>query len=160
MNYTAFQAKGISDHHLDARFDAKITNNDSIFVTWSDESGVTTISGGIDPTQLHNFPSQNTSRLATANYVHIFTPRLTNEFIFGYGTGYLVMLASDASNYLNSTSDPLNTLFQNTGSVLRRVYSGFPSAAIRELAQVSHLETQTNLSSSLTTWTGVWDATA
>ena len=51
----------------------------------------------------------------TANYVHLFTPNLTNEFIFGQGDGALVTMSASQFAYYNSSSNPLNTLFQNTG---------------------------------------------
>jgi hypothetical protein len=120
VNYVAYQGRGISNYHIDTRFDAKITANDSIFVTWSKSNGTNTITGGIPPYQLYNFPNQDQAYLITANYVHIFTPTLTNEFIFGMGDGALVTLTSSQQSYINSDSNPLNTLFQNTGDGLNR----------------------------------------
>ena len=116
MNYVAYQAPGISNYHIDTRFDARITANDSIFVTWSDQTGSTTLTGGIPPGQLHNFPVQDQSYLVTANYVHIFNPRLTNEFIFGADDGALLTISSGQLGWYNSGSNPFNTLFQNTGT--------------------------------------------
>jgi hypothetical protein len=116
VNYTAFQTSGISNYHVDTRFDAKITDNDSMFVTWSRQVGTSTVTGGIAPTQLHDFPVQDQGYLVTTNYVHVFTPRLTNEFLFGTGDSGLETLSSAEGAYLNSSSNPLNTLFQNTGT--------------------------------------------
>ncbi len=116
VNYVAYQAPGISNYHIDTRFDARITANDSIFVTWSDQTGSTTLTGGIPPGQLHNFPVQDQSYLVTANYVHIFNPRLTNEFIFGADDGALLTISSGQLGWYNSGSNPFNTLFQNTGT--------------------------------------------
>jgi hypothetical protein len=120
INYVTYQGRGISNYHIDTRFDAKITANDSIFVTWSKSHGVNTITGGIPPFQLYNFPNQDQAYLVTANYVHIFTPTLTNEFIFGTGDGALITLTSAQQSYINSDSNPLNTLFQNTGDGLNK----------------------------------------
>jgi hypothetical protein len=116
VNYTAYQAPGISNYHIDTRFDARITDKDSIFVTWSKSYGLSTLAGGIPPNELYNFPTQDQAYLVTANYVHIFTPRLTNELIFGNGDGALVTLSSSQFGWYNSSSNPLNTLFQNTGT--------------------------------------------
>ncbi|MGA3227999.1 MAG: carboxypeptidase-like regulatory domain-containing protein, partial [Acidobacteriaceae bacterium] len=116
VNYTSTQASGISNYHIDTRFDAKISANDSIFVTWSRSNGTNTITGGIPPFQLYNFPSQDQAYLVTANYVHIFTPHLTNEFIFGNSDGAYRTLSASEQSFLNSGSDPLNTAFQNTGT--------------------------------------------
>jgi hypothetical protein len=116
VNYVAYQTPGISNYHIDTRFDAKIDANDSMFVTWSRSSGQSTLTGGIPPDELHNFPTQDQAYLVTANYVHIFTPNLTNEFIFGTGDGALVTMSSGQFAWYNSNSNPLNTLFQNTGT--------------------------------------------
>ncbi|WP_158821675.1 carboxypeptidase regulatory-like domain-containing protein [Granulicella sp. S156] len=116
VNYVSTQGSGISSYHFDTRFDAKITANDSIFVTWSKSSGGNTITGGIPPYQVHDFTNQDQAYLITANYVHIFTPHLTNEFIFGVGDGSLITISSSEQSFLNSASNPLNTQFQNTGT--------------------------------------------
>jgi hypothetical protein len=115
VNYVAYQAPGITNYHVDTRFDARISANDSMFVTWSDQKGSTSLSGGIPPTELHNFPVQDNSYLVTVNYVHSFTPRLTNEFILGTGDGALITMSSGQFSWYNSGTNPLNQLFQNTG---------------------------------------------
>jgi len=128
VNYVAYQTPGISQYHLDTRFDAILTQKDSVFVTWSKSDGESTLTGGIPPYQLHNFPTQDQAFLVTANYVHTFTPNLTNEFIFGYGDGALVTLSSSGFDYYNSSNNPLNSLFQNTGTGITKglfgVYAG------------------------------------
>jgi hypothetical protein len=120
VNFTAYQAPGISNYHIDTRFDGKITSNDSIFVTWSKSNGHTTLTGGLTPNQLHNFPVQDQSLLITANYLHIFTQHLTNEFIFGTGDGALVTMQQSLFGWYNGNSNPLNSLFQNTGDGLNK----------------------------------------
>ena len=95
VNYVTTTSPGISRYVIDTRFDATITSKDSAFVTWSQSIGSSTITGGIAPEQLHNFPNVDHGYLVTANYVHVFTPNLTNEFIFGFGDSFLVM----AGNY-------------------------------------------------------------
>ena len=116
VNYITYRTPGISNYHLDTRFDAKITSKDSLFVTWSKSNGSSTYAGGIPPTELYNFPNQDQSFLVTTNYVHIFTPRLTNEFLFGIGDGALVTMSASQFAYTNSSANPLNQLFQNTGT--------------------------------------------
>ena len=115
VNYVTYQSQGISQYHLDTRFDAKITNNDSLFVTWSKSNGSNTFGGGLQPTNLYSFPVADQAFLVTTNYVHIFTPNLTNEFIFGVGDGALVTMSQSQFSWTNSSSNPLNSLFQNTG---------------------------------------------
>ena len=114
VNYVATTAPSISNYHIDTRFDATITTRDSAFVTWSESIGSSQIAGGIPPEQLHNFPNKDQGFLVTANYVHVFSPRLTNEFIFGFGNSFL--LAAGNLSYFNSDANPLNHLFQNTGA--------------------------------------------
>ena len=74
INYVAYQTPGISNWHIDTRFDARLTAKDSIFVTWSRSSGLSTLTGGIPPFELHNFPTQDQAYLVTANYVHHLHP--------------------------------------------------------------------------------------
>ena len=115
VNYVTYQSRGISQYHLDTRFDAKIRNNDSLFVTWSKSTGSNTLTGGLQPAQLYNFPVADQGFLVTTNYVHIFTPNLTNEFIFGVGDSALVTMSPSQFGFTNSSANPLNSLFQNTG---------------------------------------------
>lgn len=115
-NYVTYQTPGITNYHIDTRFDARFTSKDSMFVTWSRQEGSTSLTGGIPPADLHDFPVQDQGYLVTVNYVHIFTPNLTNEFIFGAGDGALVTLSSGEGSYLNGSTNPLNSLFQNTGT--------------------------------------------
>jgi hypothetical protein len=114
VNYVTTTAPGISRYVIDTRFDAAITAKDSAFATWSRSVGSSSITGGLAPEQLHNFPNVDHGYLVTANYVHVFTPNLTNELIFGLGDSWL--LAGGDLSYLNSDANPLNKLFQNTGT--------------------------------------------
>lgn len=120
VNYATYQSSGISNYHIDTRFDARITDKDSMFVTWSRSNGASTLAGGIPPTGLYNFPNQDQAYLVTMNYVHVFNPRLTNEFIFGTGDGALLAPSSSQFAFYNSASSPLNSLFQNTGTGLTK----------------------------------------
>lgn len=128
VNYVTYQAPGISNYHIDTRFDAKISDKDSMFVTWSRSNGQSTLTGGIPPNELYNFPTQDQAYLVTVNYVHTFTPNLTNEFIFGTGDGALVTMSSSQFAYYNSSKNPLNALFQNTGTgITKGVFSVEPA---------------------------------
>jgi hypothetical protein len=120
VNYATYQAPGISQYHLDTRFDAHIRDSDSVFVTWSKAYGSSTLNGGIQPEQLYNFPVADQAYLVTVNYVHVFSPNLTNEFIFGVGDGSLVTMSAGQFSWYNGSQNPLNTLFQNTGDGLTK----------------------------------------
>jgi hypothetical protein len=120
VNYAAFQTPGFSNYHIDTRFDAALTSKDNIFVTWSRSYGTSSLAGGIPPYELHNFPVQDQAYLVTVNYARVFTPNLTNEFIFGTGDGALLSMSLSQFAYYNSASNPINQVFQNTGDGLNR----------------------------------------
>jgi hypothetical protein len=117
-NYYATEHGGFSNYHFDSRFDAHVTQNDFVFVTWSKSHGDNNNSGGIPPSNLYIQDIDDKAYLVTVNYAHVFTPRLTNEFIFGIGDGALINLSPSEFSYLNSSENPLNQIFQNTGQGL------------------------------------------
>ena len=137
-NFVGYQHLGISNYHIDTRFDAKMGANDSMFVTWSKSYGTSTDTGGLTPNELYDFPVQDQSYLVTVNYAHVFTPSLTNEFIFGVGDGALVTMSSGQMAWYNSSSNPFNQLLQNTGTgitkgVLALEFNGYASPGTGEI---------------------------
>jgi hypothetical protein len=136
VNFIGYQAPGISNYHIDTRFDARVTANDNVFVTWSKSSGHETLTGGLTPSELYDFPIQSQAYLVTVNYAHIFTPHLTNEFIFGVGDGILGYLSSSQQSWLNGDSNPLNSLFHNTGSSITRGFVGVSASNSGAASQV------------------------
>jgi hypothetical protein len=125
-NYQYVEQEGFSNYHVDTRFDATLTSNDSLFVTWSRSKGQNTITGAPPPDTLYAGEALDRSWLVTGNYVHIFSPRLTNELILGFGNGYLQMFTPSQYAWLNSSSNPFNQLFQNTGTGMNEgVFSVF-----------------------------------
>jgi len=119
-NYATTQNLGFSVYHLDTRFDARITNKDNVFVTWSMSHGTNNNSGSIAPSQLYLSNVDDKAYLVTVNYAHVFSPNLTNEFILGIGNGALQTLSPSEIGFLNSSDNPFNSIFQNTGSGLTR----------------------------------------
>ena len=117
-NYSTTQTLGFTNYHIDTRFDARITNKDVVFVTWSKSHGTNDNSGNVPPSQLYIQNVDDKSYLVTVNYAHVFTSRLTNEFIFGVGQAALQTQAPSAISYLNSSANPFNSIFQNTGTGL------------------------------------------
>ena len=114
-NYVGYQAESITGYHIDTRFDAHLTDKDSVFVTWSKSTGANSFSGGPQPYQLYTYPTEDNSYLVTTNYARVFTPRLTNEFIFGIGASALLSTNGTALAYFNSDANPFNKYLQNTG---------------------------------------------
>jgi hypothetical protein len=119
-NYATFQNLGFSNYHLDTRFDAHITERDSVFVSWSRSHGTNNNSGNIAPSQLYISNVDDRANLVTMNYAHVFRPTLTNEFILGIGNSALQTLSNPEIAFYNGDSNPFNRLFQNTGPGLTR----------------------------------------
>jgi hypothetical protein len=112
-NFITTQNDTFANDHVDTRFDARITDKDSVFVTYSRQHGTTDAEGGV----FTNFQYNNDDKgyLVTVNEAHIFTPNLSNEFIFGIGKSSLTIVSASELAYLNSAANPLNSIFQNTG---------------------------------------------
>jgi len=117
-NYVYSVQNGFTTYHFDSRFDYKLASNNSIFVTWSKYHGTNDNHGGVFPNIINNVDDR--AYLITVNDAHIFTPHLTNEFIFAIGNGALVTVDPGQLAYLNSDKNPFNQLFQNTGGGLTR----------------------------------------
>jgi hypothetical protein len=115
-NFVGYQTPGIDNYTLDTRFDVRFTPNDLMFVTWSRSNGTMTLTGGLSPNNLYDIPVQNQAYLVTVNYVHVFNSNVTNEFIFGTGDGALLTISSDQLSWYNGSSNPMNSLFKNTGT--------------------------------------------
>ncbi len=114
-NYATTQHLGFSVYHWDSRFDARVTSKDNVFVTWSQSHGTNNNSGNLTPSQLYISDVDDKAYLVTVNYAHVFSPKLTNEFIFGIGDGALQTVSPSEIAYFNSDSNPFNKIFQNTG---------------------------------------------
>ena len=117
-NYVFSVQNGFTTYHLDTRFDYKLAKNNSLFVTWSKYHGSNDNHGGVFPQLITN--NDDRASLITVNDAHIFSPRVTNEFIFAIGNGALVTEDPRTLSFLNSDANPFNSLFQNTGSGLTR----------------------------------------
>ncbi len=103
----------MTTYTFDSRFDYRITAKDNAFVTWSKYTGLSSNTGGVFPEFIGNVGDQ--AYLITADEAHVFSPTITNEFIFSTGSGALVTLAPSEVSYLNSPANPLNKVFGNTG---------------------------------------------
>lgn len=113
-NYSANQLEAFADYHFDSRFDVHLTSRDSAFVTWSKQHGTNNNAGGILPEFVYD--NDDSSYLVTVNEVHIFSPNLTNEFIFGKGYGALTIVSPAEIAFLHGSSNPIRDIFPNTGT--------------------------------------------
>lgn len=113
-NYRTSSGNRVKDYRIDSRVDYRIGQYDNVYVSYSRASGQDGYYGGLIP----ELPGQNVSNRSyvfTANYVHIFTAQLTNEFIFSRGKGMMDNL--DAATYANMQlpNTLRNKFFKNLG---------------------------------------------
>jgi Carboxypeptidase regulatory-like domain len=116
-NYQYSSRQAISLYHWDSRFDYRISAKDNVFVAWSQYSGTPNNSGGLVPNLMQaNANVTDKSHVVTVDEAHVFTPNLTNEFIFAIGSGALQTLSPAEVSYANGSSNPFNSIFTNTGT--------------------------------------------
>ena len=114
-NYQYPSTQEVDPYHWDSRFDFRISSKDSVFVAWSQYSGIPNNSGGLVP-NLSTSNVSDKSHVVTVDEAHVFNSHWTNEFIFAIGSGALLTLSPSEISYLNGSSNPLNSIFQNTGT--------------------------------------------
>ena len=116
-NYQYPSRQSVNPYHWDSRFDYRISDKDSIFVAWSQYNAVPNNAGGLLPNLDPNFADvSDKSHVVTIDEAHVFTPHLTNEFIFAFGSGALLTLSPSEIAFANGSNNPLNSIFQNTGT--------------------------------------------
>jgi hypothetical protein len=116
-NYQYSSRQAVSPYHWDSRFDYRISSKDSVFVAWSQYSATPNNAGGLVPNLMQeNADVSDKSHVVTIDEAHVFSPHLTNEFIFAIGSGALLTLSPSEISYVNSPANPFNTIFANTGT--------------------------------------------
>jgi hypothetical protein len=116
-NYQYSSRQEVSLYHWDSRFDFRISAKDNVFVAWSQYSATPNNSGGLIPNLMQaNADVTDKSHVITVDEAHVFTSHLTNEFIFAIGSGALQTLSPAEVAYANSSANPFNSLFANTGT--------------------------------------------
>jgi hypothetical protein len=113
-NYSAFRAGGGRQYRLDTRFDYRITNNDNVYVNHSRHHFKSRNLGGVIPELTGD--TQNWANLVTANYARVFSPNLTNEFIFGWAYRESHPASLGVVDYLRQTDTLRNKFFKNIGT--------------------------------------------
>jgi hypothetical protein len=114
-NYQFPSTQEVDPYHWDSRFDYRISAKDSVFVAWSQYKGIPNNSGGLIP-NLSVSDVSDKSHVVTVDEAHVFNSHLTNEFIFAIGSGALLTLSPSEIAFNNGSSNPLNSIFQNTGT--------------------------------------------
>jgi hypothetical protein len=116
-NYQYPSRQEVDPYHWDSRFDFRISSKDNVFVAWSQYSGIPNNSGGLVPNLDRNAANvSDKSHVVTVDEAHVFNSNLTNEFIFAIGSGALLTLSPSEISYVNGSSNPFNSIFQNTGT--------------------------------------------
>jgi hypothetical protein len=116
-NYQYSSRQAVSPYHWDSRFDYRISSKDNVFVAWSQYSATPNNAGGLIPNLMQaNANVTDKSHVVTIDEAHVFGSHLTNEFIFAIGSGALQTLSPAEISYANSTGNPFNSIFQNTGT--------------------------------------------
>ena len=117
-NYQYSSRQAVNPYHWDSRFDYRISSKDSVFVAWSQYKGIPNNAGGLVPNLMQeNADVSDKSHVVTIDEAHVFSPHLTNEFIFAIGSGALLTLSPSELSYVNSSANPFNSIFANTGTV-------------------------------------------
>src|SRR5262249_40167995 len=115
-NYQYSALQEVTSYHWDSRFDYRISSTDNVFLTWSQYSGNPHNANGLIPNlSQSNANIDDKSYVVTADEAHIFSPHLTNEFIFAIGSGVLVTADPGNIAFLNSSANPFNKIFANMG---------------------------------------------
>lgn len=138
-NHSAFRAGGGRRYRLDTRFDYRMTDNDNLFANWSRHRFKSRNLGGLIPELTGD--SENWADLITVNYAKVFTPNLTNEFVFGYSNRESHPASLGVVDYLRQPDTLRNKFFQNIGEggidqgFHRMLFSGggWPSIGFNEI---------------------------
>ena len=116
-NYQYSSKQAVDPYHWDSRFDVRISSKDSVFVAWSQYKGIPNNAGGLVPDLDPVYADvSDKSHVVTIDEAHVFTTNLTNEFIFAFGSGALITLSPQEISFINGSSNPFNSIFQNTGT--------------------------------------------
>ena len=113
-NYVYGTHLGNNNYRLDTRFDYRFSDSDSVYVTFSQSHGLDNNSGGVFPELVPGV--EDASRLLSVNYARVFTPHMTNEFIFGSLRPYRLGVLPAAQAYMHKTDTLFNKYLQNLGN--------------------------------------------
>ena len=98
---------------IDTRFDYRITDNDNIYVAYSESLGKDDNAGGLFPELDSNV--EDSSYVIGVSYARVFTPTLTNDFTFGWVRPALSLPDQKLLDLAAQTDTPRNRYFQNLG---------------------------------------------
>ncbi len=99
---------------IDSRFDYRITDNDNVYVAYSESLGLDDNRGGLFPDLDRNV--EDSSYVISASYARVFTPTLTNDFVFGWTRPGLKSVDQGTLDKLAQPDSPRNRYFRNIGA--------------------------------------------
>ena len=98
---------------IDTRFDYRISDNDNIYVAYSESLGLDDNQGGLFPDLDRNV--EDSSYVIGVSYARVFTPTFTNDFTFGFTRPALNSVDQGTQEKLAQTDTPRNRHFKNLG---------------------------------------------
>ncbi len=98
---------------IDTRFDYRISDNDNVYVAYSESLGIDDNRGGLFPELDRNV--EDSSYVIGISYARVFTPTLTNDFTFGFTRPNLRSVDQGTLDLLAQTDTPRNRHFKNLG---------------------------------------------
>lgn len=91
-NWFTSPPKGFNGNQYDARIDEKISDKDSVWLTYSHVNPIatatTTFPGPAEGALQVNYATTNPSYMVVSSWTHLFSPNLINEFRFGVNNNY------------------------------------------------------------------------
>lgn len=117
-NFQIINPGGFRTFRVDSRFDFRVSNQDSFYITLNRSNGSDHNSGG----PFAGFPLSSVANvsdgsiLLTGNYARILKPNLANEFVFSWGRGNFLYPEDSIVNFMHNPDSIYNKFFQNLGS--------------------------------------------
>ena len=112
-NHRVLSRRTYYNWRIDTRFDYRITDNDNIYVAYSESLGKDDNAGGLFPDL--DYDVQDSSYVIGVSYARVFTPTLTNDFTFGWVRPKITTPNQDVLDLAAQPDTPRNRYFQNLG---------------------------------------------
>ena len=112
-NHRVISKRTYYNWRIDTRFDYRITDNDNIYVAYSEMAGKDDNAGGLFPDL--DFNIEDLSYVIGVSYARVFTPTLTSDFTFGRVRPTVSVPDQKTLDVAAQTDTPRNRYFQNIG---------------------------------------------
>jgi outer membrane receptor protein involved in Fe transport len=115
-NHRTAGGTGYFSWRYDTRFDFRASDNDNVYVAYSRSKGKDSNTCGLFPELCPD--TEDESRILTLSYARVFTPTLTNDFVFGYAKPKALNVDQETQDYMHQPDTLRNEFFENLGSDL------------------------------------------